>query len=65
MGNAMKNLNTFLAKFRKDESGAAMVEYVLIAGLIAVVSILAITAVGGNVNRIFGVINTALTPVGA
>jgi Flp pilus assembly pilin Flp len=42
-----------------------MVEYVLIAGLIAVVSILAITAVGGNVNRIFGVINTALTPVGA
>jgi pilus assembly protein Flp/PilA len=63
MGNAMKNLDTFLAKFRKDESGAAMVEYVLIAGLIAVVAIATITLVGGNVDRIFGVINTKLSAV--
>jgi Flp pilus assembly pilin Flp len=59
----MKNLNTFLAKFRKDESGAAMIEYVLIAGLVSVIAIIAITASGQAVNRVWVAVQLALEGV--
>jgi pilus assembly protein Flp/PilA len=38
---------------RRDEKGAALVEYGLLVGLIAVVCVVAITAVGTNISTLF------------
>lgn len=46
----MRNL---LNRFAKDESGATAIEYGLIAALIAVVLIGALTAVGGSLKQKF------------
>lgn len=42
-----------LKKFFKDESGQGMVEYALIIALIAVVVIVAVTALGGGIQDTF------------
>lgn len=42
-----------LAKLMRDESGATAIEYGLIAALIAVVAIGAMTAIGENLNGTF------------
>ncbi len=47
--------------FHKDE-GATMVEYGLMVALIAIVALLAVTALGGSVRDIFTNIASALTP---
>lgn len=52
----------FINKFIRDESGATAIEYGLIAGLIAVVIIGAVTLVGGNLTTKFGEMSTALAP---
>jgi pilus assembly protein Flp/PilA len=52
-------LKKFFSRLRSEE-GQAMVEYALILGLVSVVSILALTAIGTNVNALFGVIRDAL-----
>ena len=44
----------------KDEEGATMVEYALLLALIAVVSILVITALGTNVGTQYKTTNTAV-----
>ena len=46
-----------------DKRGAALVEYGMLVGLIAVVCIVAVTTLGTDVNAVFGRINTALTPL--
>jgi pilus assembly protein Flp/PilA len=54
----MRNLfNRFIA----DQSGVAAIEYGLIAGLIAVVIISAVTLLGTNVSSKFSTIASALT----
>jgi len=45
----------------KDQSGVTLIEYALLAALIAIVSIVMITGVGQSVNRTFSVVNSALT----
>ena len=52
-----------IMRFMKDEEGATAIEYGLIAGLIAVVIIAAITSIGTNLDGIFDVIVTKLTAV--
>jgi pilus assembly protein Flp/PilA len=52
-----------LPRFVKDESGAALVEYGMLVGLIAVVCIAAVTTLGTTINGVFGAINTALLPL--
>jgi pilus assembly protein Flp/PilA len=52
-----------LSRFVKDESGAALVEYGMLVGLIAVVCIAAVTTLGTTINGVFGAINTALLPL--
>lgn len=46
----------------RDEEGATAIEYGLIAALIAVVAIGAMTTVGDQLTTIFENITTALTP---
>lgn len=50
-----------LKHFLDDESGATAIEYGLIAGLIAVVIITAVTAVGTGLNAKFTSIASSLT----
>ena len=51
----MKN---FVSRFIKDESGATAIEYGLIAALIAVVLITALSALGGNLKAKFNEVAT-------
>lgn len=45
-----------IRNFWTDESGVTAIEYGLIAGLLAVVIIAAVTAAGGNLNAIFSLV---------
>ena len=44
----------------REESGATAIEYGLIAGLIAVAIIVALTTLGGNLSALFDTIATSL-----
>jgi pilus assembly protein Flp/PilA len=57
MSNALKSMNAF----RKNEEGAALVEYALLVGLIAVVCIVAVTQLGFAVS---GKLSSACTSLG-
>jgi pilus assembly protein Flp/PilA len=54
-------MTKFISKFINDESGATAIEYGLIAALIAVVIISAVTALGGSIEKQFDVVATAIT----
>ncbi|MEM9633519.1 MAG: Flp family type IVb pilin [Pseudomonadota bacterium] len=56
----MKNL---ISRFVKDESGATAIEYGLIAGLLSVVIVAAVSATGTSVSGIFSVISGKLDAV--
>jgi len=45
----MKNLMSLVGRIARDENGAEVLEYALIAGLIVVAAIAAITSVGTKV----------------
>ena len=53
-------MTTFLKSFVRDESGATAIEYGLIAALIAVVIIGAVTTLGTTLSTKFGAITTAI-----
>ena len=53
-------MKKFISKFMSDESGATAIEYGLIAALIAVVIIAAVTALGSNISTQFGKVATAI-----
>jgi pilus assembly protein Flp/PilA len=57
----MHNL-TLLAKLLKNEDGATAIEYGLIAALIAVAAVAAMTTVGTNLTTLFTTIGTSLAP---
>ncbi len=50
----------FFKTFASDEKGATAIEYGLIAALIAVVIITGLTAVGTNLNTMFGTVSSSL-----
>jgi pilus assembly protein Flp/PilA len=52
-----------LQSVRSDKKGVAALEYGIMAGLIAGVIILAVTAIGGSLNGVFTAINLALAGV--
>lgn len=56
----MKALTQGLQRFYREEEGVTAIEYGLIAALIAVVIIVAVTAVGQNLQVIFNTIAGAL-----
>jgi pilus assembly protein Flp/PilA len=53
----------FFRKLRKDENGATAIEYGLIAGLISVVIITAVTLVGTTLSQVFDHVGTTLQSV--
>lgn len=57
-------LNT-VRQFMRDEEGVTAIEYALIAALIAVVIIAAVTLVGNEVQNTFSTIATALQGAGS
>jgi pilus assembly protein Flp/PilA len=54
-------MTNLFSRFVRDESGATAIEYGLIAALIAVVIIGAVTAVGTSLNTTFTSVKTGLT----
>jgi pilus assembly protein Flp/PilA len=59
---AYEILFSLRARLERQE-GQALVEYALILALIAVVSIIVLTALGKNVSSIFGSVNSQLSGV--
>ena len=57
------HLLQLLNRFRKDEEGAALVEYGMLVGLIAVVCIAAVTLLGTTINGVFSQINVLLAAI--
>jgi pilus assembly protein Flp/PilA len=53
-------MSKFVTRFLKDESGATAIEYGLIAALVAVVLVTALTAMGGKLAATFGAVSAAL-----
>ncbi|MEL4071704.1 Flp family type IVb pilin [Ochrobactrum sp. GPK 3] len=51
-------------KFRKDENGATAIEYGLIAALISVGIITAVSTLGGDISDTFDKISKAITGTG-
>ena len=59
----ISQIRTAIAQFIRDEEGAAAIEYALIAGLISLGIITAATALGNDIEALFGKISTALKAV--
>ncbi len=55
-------MSKFVTRFLKDESGATAIEYGLIAALIAVVLVGALTALGTQLSTTFTSVKNSLTP---
>ena len=53
----METLHTLL----RDEEGTTAIEYGLIAGLVAIATILALTALGAGLNTLFTNVGTEVT----
>ena len=47
-------MKQLIQKLLKDESGASLIEYVLIGGIISIVGIATMTLIGGDINTIWG-----------
>ena len=61
----MRKLLNKVQQFRKDEDGAALVEYVIILGLILAVSLVVLGSIGTNANTIFTAVNNAMAAAAA
>lgn len=62
--NTLTYMKAYLGKYIKNEKGQAMVEYGLIIALIAVVVLVAVTAIGNNLNDKFNEIVDAIGEAG-
>jgi pilus assembly protein Flp/PilA len=54
-------MRRLLKDLRIDKRGVTMIEYALIAGLVSVVAIALLSAMGTSVKNLFTTINAALT----
>ena len=55
-------MSKFVTRFLKDESGATAIEYGLIAALVAVVLVTALTTLGGNLKNTFTSVAADVVP---
>jgi pilus assembly protein Flp/PilA len=53
-------MNDIVRNFAKDESGATAIEYGLIAALVSVAAVTALTNVGGSLDTMFTAVSTTL-----
>ncbi|MEN6438995.1 MAG: Flp family type IVb pilin [Syntrophobacter sp.] len=58
-------MKEMLTKFIKDEEGVTMIEYALIAALIAVVCITALTSLGTSIEALWGKIEAGVNATGS
>ncbi|MCK4868747.1 MAG: Flp family type IVb pilin [Alphaproteobacteria bacterium] len=56
---------SFLKAFLKDESGATMIEYGLVAALVSVAAIIALQILGGQLQVIFNTVSSYLAAAAA
>jgi pilus assembly protein Flp/PilA len=49
-----------LSQFMKDDTGATAIEYGLIAALVSVAAIAALTALGGNLSNLFSTVSSTV-----
>jgi pilus assembly protein Flp/PilA len=54
---------TVLKNFVREEGGADLIEYALLAGLIAFACVVAMTALGGSLNGFFTATSTKLNSI--
>ena len=52
-----------ISRFRRDDEGAALVEYGMLVGLIAVICVVAVTTLGTEVSAAFSKIASSLSGV--
>ena len=53
-------MRKLINRFRREEDGAALVEYGMLVGLIAVICVVAVTTLGTEVSQAFSNIASAL-----
>lgn len=59
---AITNVIAFIqGRLNRDHSGAALVEYALLIALIAAVSIVILTALGGSIEGLFTSVNSSIS----
>ena len=56
-------MNGLIKRFRRDDEGAALVEYAMLVGLIAVICVVAVTTLGTEVSTAFSAIAAALSGI--
>ena len=56
-------MRKLIKRFHKDEEGAALVEYGMLVGLIAVFCIGAVTTLGTDISELLGRVAAALTGI--
>ena len=54
-------MRKLINRFRRDNEGAALVEYGMLVGLIAVICVVAVTALGTEVSAAFSKIASSLS----
>ncbi len=57
----MKNIKNVLDAFMQDESGQDLIEYALVAGLIGLGAVVAMTGLSGKIGNAFNTIGNSLT----
>jgi len=57
-------LQMLMAQLKQNEEGQGLIEYALIVLLIAIVVIVVLTAVGGEINGVFSDISDTLSTAG-
>jgi pilus assembly protein Flp/PilA len=56
-------MHKLIDRLRRDEEGAALVEYGMLVGLIAVICVIAVTTLGTEVSAAFSLIATNLSGI--
>jgi pilus assembly protein Flp/PilA len=57
----MKNIKQRFVAFMKDESGQDLIEYALVAGLIGLGALAAMTGLSGKIGTAFSAVGNSLT----